>query len=77
LLESGQTALSGKQPVNPSGGIISGVPALIGGLYTVAEGYYQLRDEAGKRQVKKARTALAHGTVGACGQMHCVIILGN
>ncbi len=77
LIDSGETELSGKIPVNASGGVISGVPTLVAGLSRVAEAFLQLRGEAGKRQVKNAKTALAHGCDGACGQMQCVIILGN
>ena len=77
LIDSGETALTGKLPVNASGGLLSGVPTLVAGVSRVAEAYHQLRGEAGKRQVKGAKTALAQGTVGPCGQMHCVIILGN
>jgi acetyl-CoA C-acetyltransferase len=36
-----------------------------------------LRKEAAGRQVDGARTALAHGVTGSCGQAHCVIILRN
>jgi acetyl-CoA C-acetyltransferase len=77
LIDSDKTQLTGKMPVNPSGGMLAGVPALLAGMATVAESFYQLRGEAGKRQVDKAKKALAHGTIGPCGQMHCVIILGN
>jgi acetyl-CoA C-acetyltransferase len=37
----------------------------------------QLRGEAGDRQVKGARIALAHGVTGICGQHHCVMIFGS
>ncbi|MBN1375475.1 MAG: thiolase family protein, partial [Dehalococcoidia bacterium] len=77
LIDSGKTQLNGELPVNPSGGVLSGVPALLAGMSCVAEAFFQLRGEAGKRQVDKAKKALAHGTVGPCGQMHCVIILGR
>jgi acetyl-CoA C-acetyltransferase len=77
LIDSGKTQLTGKMPVNPSGGMLAGIPALLAGMSTVAESFFQLRGEAGKRQVDKAKKTLAHGTVGPCGQMHCVIILGN
>ena len=77
LIDSGKTQLNGEMPINPSGGILSGVPALLAGMSCVAESFFQLRGEAGKRQVDKAKKALAHGTIGPCGQMHCVIILGR
>lgn len=77
LIDSGKTQLKGELPVNPSGGVLSGVPALLAGMSRVAEAFFQLRGEADKRQVDKAKKALAHGTLGPCGQMHCVIILGR
>ena len=76
LLKSGATAMDGDLPVNPSGGVISAHSVLVAGMARVVEGVLQLRGEADKRQVKGAKTALAHGINGACGQSHCVIILG-
>lgn len=77
LLESGATQIDGDIPVNPSGGLLSGVPVNVAGLNRAQEAVIQLREEAGKRQVDGARTALVHGTGGVCGQMHCVIVLGR
>jgi acetyl-CoA acetyltransferase len=66
--ESGATALDGKIPVNPSGGLISrGHPIGASGLAMAYELVTQLRNEAGKRQVDKPRIALSEnggGTVG-------------
>ena len=76
LLRSGATAMDGDLSVNPSGGVISANPVLVAGMVRVIEGVLQLRGEAEKRQVKGARTALAHGINGACGQSHCVFVLG-
>ncbi len=73
LLESGATQIGGEIPINPSGGLLSGVPVNVAGLNRAVEAVIQLRGEAGKRQVDGARTALIHGTGGVCGQMHCVI----
>ena len=67
--ESGATALDGKIPVNPSGGLISrGHPIGASGLAQIYELVTQLRGEAGKRQIKKHRIAMTEnggGTVGA------------
>jgi acetyl-CoA acyltransferase len=67
--ESGATALEGKIPVNPSGGLISrGHPIGASGLAQIYELVTQLRGEAGKRQIKKHRLAMTEnggGTVGA------------
>ncbi len=68
LAESGATALNGRIPVNPSGGLISrGHPIGASGLAMAYELVTQLRGEAGKRQVKQPRIALSEnggGTVG-------------
>jgi acetyl-CoA C-acetyltransferase len=63
--------------INPSGGLFSGVPNGVAGMSRVAEAFLQLRNEAAGRQVDSARSALAHGVTGCCGQAHSVIILGN
>jgi len=77
LLDRGLTAMGGRLPVNPSGGVLSGNPECVAGLARVAEAVLQLRGEAGDRQIDGARVALAHGVTGICGQHHCVMILGN
>ncbi len=75
LLESGATRIGGRIPINPSGGLLSGVPVNVAGLSRALEAVLQLRQEGGKRQVDGARTAVVHGTSGVCGQMQCVIVL--
>lgn len=77
LIDRGVTEIGGKLPVNPSGGILAGNPTTVGGMVRVAEAALQLRGEAGERQVPNARTAIAHGQSGYCGQYHCVLILGR
>ncbi len=61
--------------INPSGGPLCGNPPTVSGLVRVVEAYWQLRGEAGERQVLGARTALAHGAGGICGQNQTVVIL--
>ena len=74
LLDSGATALGGRLPVNPSGGLLSkGEPLGASALGQIAELVRQLRGECGPRQVEGARTALSH-TVGR-GANAGVIIL--
>jgi acetyl-CoA C-acetyltransferase len=77
MIDSGTTQMDGSLPVNPSGGVLSAHPVQAAGLARIAEAALQLRGEAGARQVKNAKTALAHGIEGACGQGHCVFILGR
>ncbi|MGW7709889.1 lipid-transfer protein [Streptomyces sp. NPDC054771] len=61
LVESGATTYGGRWVVNPSGGLISkGHPLGATGIAQTAELTWQLRGEAGNRQVKDARTGLAH-----------------
>lgn len=68
LAESGATSLSGKIPVNPSGGLISrGHPIGASGLAQIYELVTQLRGEAGERQVKKHRIAMTENGGGTTG----------
>ncbi|MCX4453749.1 lipid-transfer protein [Streptomyces sp. NBC_01728] len=61
LVESGATTYGGRWVVNPSGGLISkGHPLGATGIAQVAELVWQLRGEAGPRQVAGARVGLAH-----------------
>ncbi|MBW2544297.1 MAG: thiolase family protein [Deltaproteobacteria bacterium] len=78
LLESGATQTSGDIPVNPSGGVLAMNPYISRGLYRLAEGFLQIRGQAGERQLdKKVNTALAHSTHGFAGQCHAVAIIGS
>ena len=65
--EIGHTSLGGKLPVNPSGGLLSrGHPVGATGMAQLCEMYWQLTDQAGKRQVDGAKLALSYckgGTV--------------
>lgn len=57
-LEEGKTALDGDLPINPSGGLKArGHPIGATGVAQVVELVWQLRDEAGKRQVRGAEHA--------------------
>lgn len=61
LLEEGVTELGGKLPVNTSGGLLSkGHPVSASGVAQIAELVWQLRGQAGERQVAGAKVALAH-----------------
>lgn len=65
LLRRGVTALGGAHPVNPSGGLSSrGHPVGATGLAQVAELVWQLRGEAGERQVAAPHFALAQNSGG-------------
>jgi acetyl-CoA C-acetyltransferase len=77
FIEKGFDRRSGQLPINPSGGILAGNPMGVAGGARAVEAVTQLRGEAGARQIKGAKTALAHGFTGACGQSHCVLILSK
>lgn len=65
FLEDGTSAISGRLPVNPSGGLSSrGHPIGATGLAQIAELTWQLRGEAGQRQVATPRIALAQNSGG-------------
>jgi acetyl-CoA acetyltransferase len=61
LVQEGVTALGGRLPVNPSGGLLSrGHPLGATGVAQIVEVVAHLRGEAGDRQVDDARIGLAH-----------------
>ena len=72
----GQTALGGRTPVNPSGGLESkGHPIGATGLAQIFELVTQLRGEAGKRQVERARVAVAENGGGLWGIEEAVCVV--
>jgi len=65
MIDEGRTKIDGDIPVNPSGGLTArGHPIGATGLYQVAECVWQLRGEAGKRQVHNPRVALVQNRGG-------------
>ncbi|MDP2919772.1 MAG: thiolase family protein [Dehalococcoidia bacterium] len=70
LIESGATEITGRIPVNSSGGLISmGHPIGPTGLGQLAEILWQMRGQAGERQINQSpRNGLAHmvGAGGVC-----------
>jgi acetyl-CoA acetyltransferase len=68
LIDSGETALGGRIPVNVSGGLLSkGHPLGATGIANICEIVTQLRGEALARQVAGARLGLAHVVGGGQG----------
>lgn len=68
LVRNNVTTFDGEIPVNPSGGLKSkGHPIGVTGVGMVAEIYWQLRGEAGQRQVPDVEVGLVenHGGTGA------------
>jgi acetyl-CoA acetyltransferase len=65
LVDEGVTALGGRVPVNPSGGLLAkGHPVGATGVAQVCELFWQLRGEAGSRQVAGAKVGLAENGGG-------------
>jgi acetyl-CoA acetyltransferase len=81
IVEKGETALGGRIPVNPSGGLESkGHPIGATGLGQIYELVTQVRGEAGARQVDGARHAIAENGGGIYGieeSVACITILGR
>lgn len=65
MIRSGETALDGRVPVNPSGGLLArGHPVGATGVAQVVEAFLQIAGEAGDRQVKKPTVGVTHATGG-------------
>lgn len=81
LVESGDTALGGRIPVNTSGGLLrKGHPVGATGIAQIVELTEQLQGRSGPRQVDGAAVALAHNGGGALGSdaaAMCVTILAT
>ncbi len=78
LVESGETAIGGRIPINTSGGLIAkGHPIGATGLSMLYELAIQLRGEAGERQVKNAEFALLENGGGVIGleEAACSIVI--
>ncbi len=65
LIDDGVTTLKGRLPVNTSGGLLSkGHPVGATGVAQICEVFWQLRGEAGKRQVANAKVGLTENGGG-------------
>jgi acetyl-CoA C-acetyltransferase len=65
LIESGDTNLGGRFPVNPSGGVLSSNPIGASGMLRFAEAALQVRGMAGEHQVDGATVAYGQAYGGA------------
>ncbi|WP_409200826.1 thiolase domain-containing protein [Methanobrevibacter sp. DSM 116169] len=76
-VEEGQTEIDGDFPINPSGGLKArGHPLGATGIAQVAEVVWQLRGEAGKRQVQDAEVGMTQN-IGGTGGTAAIHILGR
>ena len=64
LVEAGETAIGGRLPVNPSGGVLCSNPIGASGLLRFAEASLQVMGKAGEHQVPGAKLALGHAYGG-------------
>lgn len=75
LIRNHETTLSGRLPVNTSGGLkAKGHPISATGVSQIYELVLQLRGQAGKRQVDNPKVALAHN-IGGAGSTTTVHVL--
>ena len=74
LVKEGHFAIGGKMPANTDGGILGrGHPTGATGIAQVAEIFFQLREEAGPRQVTGAKIGFAQG--GGAGPQAVLTVL--
>ena len=76
LTEAGETALTGKMPVNCSGGVLSSNPIGASGMIRFAEAALQVRGMAGEHQIDGARRALGHA-YGGGSQFFAMWVVGS
>jgi acetyl-CoA acetyltransferase len=74
FVRGGGIAPGGRLPVNTNGGGLSCVHPGMYGVFLVIEAVRQLRGQAGERQVRDARLALAHGNGGTLSSQSTVIL---
>jgi acetyl-CoA C-acetyltransferase len=76
LTEAGETAIGGKLPVNPSGGVLSSNPIGASGLLRFAEAARQVMGRADAHQVDGARKAMGHA-YGGGSQFFSMWVVGS
>ncbi|PXY30601.1 thiolase domain-containing protein [Prauserella flavalba] len=76
LTEAGETAIGGRLPVNPSGGVLSSNPIGASGMLRFSEAAKQVMGRAGDYQVDDARTALGHA-YGGGSQYFSMWVVGS
>lgn len=74
FVEGRAIAPGGKLPVNTNGGGLSCTHPGMYGIFALIEAVRQLRGEGGDRQVKGAKTALAHGNGGTLSSQSTAIL---
>ena len=73
----GTFTVSGRLPVNPSGGVLTWNPVFCTGLIRIAEIAQQIRGRAGTHQLPGVRRGLAHAGSGFAMQYQAAIVLSQ
>ncbi len=76
VTEAGETALGGRMPVNPSGGVLSSNPIGASGMLRFSEAAKQVMGRAGDYQVDGARIGLGHA-YGGGSQYFSMWVVGS
>ena len=77
FVESGALLPGGSLPVNTHGGLLShSHPGNPGSMFALTESVWQLRNQAGERQVPAAKNALVHAQGGIMSS-HTALVLSN
>ena len=76
LTESGATSMTGRLPVNSSGGVLSSNPIGASGMLRFAEAALQVRGRAGEHQIADVRRSLGHA-YGGGSQFFAMWVLGR
>ncbi|HSH91128.1 MAG TPA: thiolase [Ramlibacter sp.] len=74
FIADGAIAPGGRLPVNTNGGGLSCVHPGMYGIFALIEAVRQLRGDCGERQVKNAKTAVAHGNGGMLSSQSTAIL---
>ena len=74
FVENGGIAPGGRLPVNTNGGGLSCVHPGMYGIFALIEAVRQLRGNCGERQIRGAKTALAHGNGGTLSSQSTAIL---
>ncbi len=76
LTDDGETEMTGRLPVNASGGVLSSNPIGASGMLRFAEAALQVRGMAGEHQVDGVRTAVGHAYGGAAQYFAMWVVRG-
>jgi acetyl-CoA acetyltransferase len=74
FVEDGRLGPGGSLPMNTNGGGLSYTHPGMYGMFLLVEAVRQLRGEAGDRQIRRHRVAVAHGSGGVLSTMGTVVL---